>query len=115
MKTIETKSGQIFEVWESRKEVLHDLDMMDFSPSLEWWDDDDSLYIEYKDGSHFYIGTTFGVEGKLKRNNIKAVIYSNSATCAVYGDYKIYNIDDIDEEYNEATDDESKDWNADVR
>lgn len=110
MKTIETKGGMIFEIWESRKEVLRDLDMFDFDP--EFWED--SLYIEYKNGTYFYVGSDGEIEGKLKRNNIKTVIYSNACTCVIYGEYKIYNIDDIEEEYSEETDSEEKFWNVDV-
>lgn len=109
MKTIETKGGMIFEIWTSRKEALHDIDMLDFD--MEWWGEDDALYIKYKDGSHFYIGSE--IEGKFKRTNIETIIYSNSATTCLYGNYRIYNMDDTAETYSEAVDSEEKFWNAD--
>lgn len=112
MKTIETKGGMIFEIWESRKEALNDIDMLDMD--LEYYDwSDDALYIEYKDGSHFYIGSG-EIEGKLKRNNIKAIVYSNPATTCLFGDYRIYNIDNTDETFTEEADSEEIFWNADV-
>lgn len=110
MKTIETKGGMIFEIWETRKEAMEDIETMDFD--MEWWSEDDSLYIQYKDGSHFSVDTTFGVEGKLKKTNIDSIVYSNACTTMVFGNFVIYNIDDNDEEYSEAADDEFKFWNA---
>lgn len=110
MKTIETKGGQIFEIWESRKEALHYIEMMDINP--EWWDDNDTLYIGYKDGSCFYIGGDGIAEGKFKKTGIASIIYSNCSTTAVYGEYTIYNIDDINETYTEENDEEEKIWNV---
>lgn len=115
MKTIETKGGMIFEIWTSRKEVLHDLEMLDFDSC--GFDDlgDETLYIEYKDGSTFMAGWNGVKEGKFKRTNIKTAIYSNASTTALYGDYVIYNVDNTDEEYSEEVDDVEKFWNADAR
>lgn len=110
MKTIETKGGQIFEIWESRKEAIHDIEMMEMDP--EWWDSNDTLYISYKDGSCFYIGDDGIAEGKFKKTGIVSIIYSNTCTVAAYGEYTIYNIDDIDETYTEENDDEEKCWNV---
>ncbi len=112
MKTIETKGGMIFEIWESRKEVLHDIEMLEWD-NLDCWVDD-SLYIEYKDGSYFSVTDTFGVEGKFKKTNIKTVIYGNSATTCVYGNYRIYNMDNTSEEYSEEIDSEEHFWNVDA-
>ena len=113
MKTIETpKSQQIFEIFESRKEALAYI-MDCYINNKEWLDDDSSLFIEYADGSCYYIS---GAEedGKFKKTGIKTVIESNPATFSLYGDYRIYNIDDIDEEYSEENDSEEKTWNVDV-
>lgn len=112
MKTIETKGGMIFEIWESRKEALYDIEMLDMDLDFYGWEDD-SLYVEYKDGSFFYIGGG-EIEGKLKKNNIKAIIYSNPSTTCLFGEYRIYNIDDIEETYSEEADTEYTFWNADV-
>ena len=112
MKTIETKGGMIFEIYESRKEILHELENIMWMDEPEYWCSDDTLYIGYKDGSTFYIDDNGNREGKFKKNGIVSDIYSNACTTAVYGDYEIYNIDDIDEKYSEENDDESKVWNV---
>ena len=76
-------------------------------------DDDFSIYIQYKDGSFYYLsGAT--EEGKFRKTGIETVIESNPATTSLYGKYRIYNIDDIDEEYSDAVDNDEKFWNADV-
>lgn len=114
MKTIETKVGQVFEVWESRKEALHDV--IDIIEGIKYALDndqrtDDSLWIQYKDGSHYYIGED-GEEGKFKKTNIESIIDENSSTTMFFGNVDIYNIDDIDEKYSLETDDDSKFWNV---
>lgn len=114
MKTITTKGGQILEVWESRKEALHDIaDIIDgIRSAIETGQEtDDFLWVQYKDGSHYCIGDE-GEEGKFKKTNIEAIIDENPCTTAIWGKVDIYNIDDIDEKYSEENDDESKLWNA---
>lgn len=113
MKTIETKGGMIFEVMTSRKEILSYI-MDCYINNKDFIDDDFSLYIQYKDGSSYYIGGN-DEEGKFRKTGIETVVESNPATTVLYGNYKIYNIDDIEEEYSEKVDDEEKFWNADVR
>ena len=112
MKTIETKGGMIFEVCETRKEIMAYI-MDAYINNKEWLDDDFALYIRYKDGSDYYLSGA-DEDGKFKKTGIETVIESNPATCVLYGNYRIYNIDDIDEEYSEENDDENKFWNADV-
>ena len=58
MKSFETKSGQVFEIWESRKEALHDV--IDIIDGLRYANKigqrtDDYLWIQYKDGNHYCI------------------------------------------------------------
>lgn len=112
MKTIETKGGMIFEVCESLNEVKSYI-MDAYINNKEFIDDDFSLYIRYKDGSEYYLsGAT--EDGKFKKTGIETVVESNPATCVIYGNYRIYNLDDIDETYNEENDSEEKFWNVDV-
>lgn len=111
MKEITTQNGQIFEIFESRKEAIGWIKFYDFNDMPE----DDSVFIQYKDGSHFYAGNGWEVEGTFKKNNIDTIIVQNACTTQLFGNYRIYNMDDIDEEYSEAIDDEYKDWNADIR
>lgn len=113
MKTIETKGGMIFEVMESRKEVLSYI-MDGYITNKDFIDDDFALFIRYKDGSSYYLGGA-NEEGKFKKTGIETVIESNPATSVLYGNFRIYNIDNIEEEYSEEADSEEKFWNADVR
>ncbi len=111
MRTIETKGGQIFEILTNVKEAV----AMALDNEIEMWkndslDDDYTLYIEYKDGSYFYLSAD-NVEGKFKKTGITKMIESNPCTTAIYGNYRIYNIDDTNEEYSIDTDDEYKGWN----
>ncbi|RGF90505.1 hypothetical protein DXA02_13755 [Ruminococcus sp. AM54-1NS] len=114
MKTFETKSGQIFEIWESRKEALHDV--ADIIDGLRYANEigqrtDDYLWIQYKDGSHYCISEE-GEEGVFKKVNIEAIIDENACTIMIWGKVDIYNIDDVDEKYSKENDDESKFWNV---
>lgn len=114
MKTFETKSGQIFEIWESRKEALHDvayiIDGIRYANEIGQRTDD-CLWIQYKDGSHYCISEE-GEEGVFKKINIETIIDENDCTTMIWGKVDIYNIDDIDEKYSEENDDESKFWNV---
>ncbi|WP_195615488.1 hypothetical protein [Intestinimonas butyriciproducens] len=112
MKTKETpKSKQVFEIC-TRKEITEY--MMDcYITNKEFLDDDSSLYVEYKDGSHYYISGAVE-EGRFKKSGIKVVIESNPSSFVLYGAYRIYNIDDTDEEYSDEADNEEKTWNVDV-
>ena len=114
MKTITTKNEQVFEMWESRKEALHDVaDIIDgirFAIETEQ-KPDEFLWIQYKDGSHYCISEE-GEEGKFKKINIEAIIDENPSTTMFFGKVDIYNLDDVDEKYSEENDDESKFWNV---
>lgn len=112
MKTIETKGGMIFEVIESLKEIKSYI-MDGYIDNKEFLDDDCALYIRYKDGSEYYLCGAVE-DGKFKKTGIETVIESNPSTYIIYGKYRIYNIDDTDEEYSQETDDEEKFWNVDV-
>ena len=119
MKQIETAEGQLFEIWTSRTEALHDITTIidDIRYALEHPENpymviDDSVWIQYKDGSHYYIGDQ-GEEGKFRKTGISCIIDENSATTMLYGDFVIYNIDNMDELYSPEVDETWKFWNAD--
>lgn len=113
MKTIVTKGGQYFEIWESRKEALKDIeDNVSWARDTGYWDSDSTLYIGYNDGTCFYVDDSGNFEGKFRKTNIKSIIYSNACTTMLYGEYEIYNIDDVDEKYSEEIDSEDKMWNV---
>lgn len=114
MKSFETKSGQVFEIWESRKEALHDV--IDIIDGLRYANKigqrtDDYLWIQYKDGNHYCISEE-GEEGVFKKINIESIMSENDCTIMIWGKVDIYNIDDVDEKYSKENDDESKFWNV---
>ncbi len=111
MTTITTKGGQYIEVYESLKEMKSLI--MDTYINNKDYIADSTIYIEYKDGSMYYLSAT-EEEGKFKKTGIKTVIESNPSTFSVYGDYIIYNIDDVDEQYSEENDEEEKTWNIEA-
>lgn len=112
MKTIETKGGQIFEIFETLKEakgMIQDC----FTENMDSVSDDESLWVQYKDGSHFHVSGAY-VEGEYKKTGIETVIISNTSTNQAYGNFQIYNMDDTEEKYSESVDDEQKTWNIDT-
>lgn len=114
MKSFETKSGQVFEIWESRKEALHDV--IDIIDGLRYVNKigqrtDDYLWIQYKDGNHYCISEE-GEEGVFKKINIESIMSENDCTIMMWGKVDIYSIDDVDEKYSKENDDESKFWNV---
>lgn len=115
MKYIETVEGQVFEIWTSRAEAVHDT--IDIIDGIKWSIDYyghayDSIWIQYNDGSHYYLGD-LGEEGKFKKTGIACIIYENESTTQVYGNYVIYNMDDMDEIYSPDVDEPGKFWNVD--
>ena len=115
MRYIETLSGQTFEIWTSRAEALHDVEnfIEGIYGQLDYYGTSyDSLWIQYNDGSHYYLGDQ-GEEGKFRKTGISCIIEENEATTMLYGKYVIYNMDDMDELYSPSVDAPDKFWNAD--
>jgi hypothetical protein len=56
--------------------------------TLEYGCNEDSVAVLYKDGS-FYSNICGDVDGKFRRNNIKAIILDNGCTTEVYGKYTV--------------------------
>ncbi len=116
MKYIETAEGQVFEIWTSRAEAVHDVaDIIDgIKWSLDYYGHTyDSIWIQYNDGSHYYLGD-LGEEGKFRKTGISCIIYENESTTQVYGNYVIYNMDDVNEIYSPNVDEPGKFWNVDL-
>lgn len=113
MKEFTTKGGQIFDIFASLNEAKAYI-MDNYINNKEFIDDDFALFIEYKGGSYYYL---CGSEecGTFKKTGIKTIIESNPATFTLWGEYRIYNIDDTDEEYSAEIDDESICWNVEER
>lgn len=98
MKQIELANGQIIEEYESIKEIKQLIEW-NYVNNKEFLDDDSSLYIEYKDGSTYYLSGA-NEEGIYKKTGIKTVIESNPCTYSVYGEYKLVKTDTEDDDIN---------------
>lgn len=112
MKTLTTKGGQIFEIFENLSEAKRTIND-DYLNNMDYISEDDTLFIKYKDGSIFSIFDV--VEGTYKKTGIETVILSNGSTTQIYGNYRIYNMDDTDIEYSKENDTEDTLWNVDER
>lgn len=53
----------------------------------EYGSDDDTLWVEYKDGSHYSCG--YGTDGKFRKTNIEWGLISNGSTWQVFGEYEL--------------------------
>lgn len=73
----------VFE-YKTLKGILQQI-MDNFINNKDYMSDDMTLYIEYKDGSTYYLGGSFD-DGKFKKTGIKNVIIDDG-TYAVYGDW----------------------------
>lgn len=74
-----------------QKEILTVLDEMIENSNIYGWKyifEDDSFYIEYKDGST-YEANCFGEYGTYKKKNIDRIIYVNASDTWVYGKYDV--------------------------
>ena len=116
MNTFTTKSGQVFEQWECRAEAIHDvlniIHDMKLAIQLCGHTNNDSLWVQYKDRSHYSLGYD-EENNKFKKTNISSIIYTNENTTCIFGNTVLYNMDDIDEIYSEEVDELYKYWNVD--
>lgn len=60
--------------------------MDNYINNKDYMSDDMTLYVEYNDGSTYYLSNNYE-EGKFKKNGIKRVIEDNGSTYSVYGDW----------------------------
>ena len=77
-------SDQYVEEYKTLKGIMSRV-MDNFINNKDYMTDDMTLYIEYKDGSTYYLGGSFD-DGKFKKTGIKNVIIDDG-TYAVYGDW----------------------------
>lgn len=77
------------EIVTTRKDVFDWLDQYIENLKDEWFDaTDESFEIIYKDGTSEFIDSSY--EGqKIRRNNIKSMLYNNPCDYIVYGEYEI--------------------------
>lgn len=80
-------------VWETKrqKDILDILDEMIENAEIYGWDymfEDDSFYIEYKDGKT-YEANECGEYGTYKKKGIARIIYVNANDTQVYGKYEV--------------------------
>jgi hypothetical protein len=89
------ESGQVFEVYSSRKEFAEMVKMLDWDNDGLWYDDDSSLTLTYADGTkaNYQYGDK---KMPLRLSQIVAGRYSNSATEAIYN-YRIVRNDCYDD------------------
>lgn len=98
MRTIELVNGQIIEEYSSIKEIRQYIEDS-YINNKDFLDGDSSLWIEYKDGSIYYICGT-EEEGTYKKTGIKTVVESNPSTYSVYGSYQLIKTDPNDDDEN---------------
>lgn len=98
MTSIELANGQLIDIMENLKEVKKFIDDA-YINNREYLDDDSSLYVEYKDGSHYYLHGA-DEEGAYKKTGIKTVIEDNPCTYTVYGDYELVKVDENEDDEN---------------
>jgi hypothetical protein len=96
---IELANGQIVEEYQSIKEVKEMIEM-NYINNKDYIDDDFTLFIEYKDGSTYYLHGQEIEEGTYKKTGIKTVLEDNGCCYSVYGNYKLVKVDDADDDIN---------------
>lgn len=84
MKTITMQeSGQVFEIFTSRKEFADMVKMLDWSVDGQWYDEDSSLTLSYRDGT--IANYQYGDAKKpLRLVDVIAGHYSNAGSEAIY-------------------------------
>lgn len=78
-------------VYKKQKPILDILDdMLENDRENPEWDvfQDDSFFIQYKDGSTFSVDAS-GTSGRYKKNGIEGIYYSNAGDTQVYGEYEM--------------------------
>ncbi len=80
-------------VWEThrQKDILDILDeLLENSKTLGWnyCFEDDTFYIEYKDGTTYYAGQ-FDEDGEYRKKGIAKIVYTNANDTQVFGKYEV--------------------------
>lgn len=107
MKSYDLPNGQILEVYTLKETVEL---IKDYKQSIEWELVADGIHIEYKDGTSY--DDNFHEGRKLKLTGIKSAELYNPCTIAVYGDFKLQDIDTgelftVEEAMKRATDEDT--------
>lgn len=79
----------IIEVLDRQKDIFDYIDEYIENLAYEWFDpSDDSFEILYKDGNEDTINLDYDGH-KIKRKNIVSMVYNNTCTSIVYGNFEI--------------------------
>lgn len=77
------------EIMSTQKDVFDWLDQYIENLKYDWFDaTDESFQIFYKDGTTEYIDSSYDGH-KIRRQNIKSMVYNNPCTYIVYGEYEV--------------------------
>lgn len=77
------------EIMSTTKDVFDWLDQYIENLQYDWFDaTDESFQILYKDGTTEYIDSSYDGH-KIRRQNIKSMVYNNPCTYIVYGEYEV--------------------------
>lgn len=77
------------EIMSATKDIFGWLDQYIDNLKYDWFDaTDESFQILYKDDTTEYIDSSYDGH-KIRRQNIKSMVYNNPCTYIVYGDYEI--------------------------
>lgn len=77
------------EIMSKAKDVLDWMDEYIENLQYDWFDSsDDSFEILYKDGTIEYVDSEYDGH-KIKRQNIKSIVYNNPEDYIVYGEYEM--------------------------
>ncbi len=77
------------EIMSTQKDIFDWLDQYIENLKYDWFDAaDESFQILYKDGTTEYIDSSYDGH-KIRRQNIKSMVYNNPCTYIVYGDYEV--------------------------
>lgn len=77
------------EVMSAKKDIFDWLDQYIDNLQYDWFDPtDESFEILYKDGTTEFVDSFYDGH-KIRRQNIKSMLYNNPCTYMVYGNYKV--------------------------
>lgn len=92
IRTIHTSDNDIdvqIEIMTKTKDILDLIDEYIENLENDWFDPtDDSFEILYKDGTTDSVDSCYDGH-KIRRQNIKSIVYDNPCTYIVYGDYEV--------------------------
>lgn len=88
-KILDIDTNIVVELSNTQKEIFDWMDEYLENLQYDWFDgSDNSFKILYKDGTEDYIDMDYDGH-KVKKNNIKSMVFDNACTSMVYGTYQI--------------------------